>query len=1022
MAWLPVQNKDQHSIGGTTSTIALTSNTTTGNTLIVVALPSAAVTISSIAISAGSATFTKSVSLANGTLPAEIWCASNITGGTTPTITITWSGSTGSASDCVVYEFSGGAATTTLDGTATGSGTGTAIATSSITTTNPGTLLIGGVNCGGTTTAGEAAWTAKAPTTDGDLSQYRITTATGSYSSTGTQTPSAAWTAVLAAFKPAALQASVLVAPRSTLTGTAKSIHNAVLLCAPHTTVVATATILRRAAIGLARSASLSAQGAVVSATFSAILGIAGRIVGTPRTIYFGKVGILAGRAPVISARLFPGVILTLGARVNYKGVDPLAPGISLVNTAKIIRNLFSLIQPTGRMLASPVRVTSTASVAIGSKASLSGVAAARHPGSATLAPRSSVAAPTKVNHFDTCQILRPVTIVANGIPTTAGPGRVTVVLGRTVSSTAKNLAQAIVALISSGRMVAGNYTNQSASVLILIGPIGKIVVGTIPATISTRASLLLVGNIIKSGGSISICSIRTTMGNRFAAFVTHNAILQLLAGMGTGTRSQVRGFSTVSAIGNKISGSSKAFLSIGLNTNPLAKTIIGGIATLVPQGSVIYRIVTALAPRSTVSANGVQSANQVRIATRTTMAAGNLIGWNAVVPLLAQIGVSANSILATTGPGKSGISSRTTLLANLLRRARTSSVLTVGGQVSVRGSVIYSMRDTIQSAFVMSATALRNQSPTITSLRWLFFTLARGGIVQSASVAIVSRSSVGVSSSQARVGICVLATTGAIRAIPSGATISRATIVLGRTVTGTAKSLHYAAMILRSVAAAGGTLTAGRFSAVIIRPALSVLVRAFNASTPFTSQINSRGGVTAVAFVRHSSALHIFARSTLTPFNTIIRYATVRSGGGSTILSMSRTVYNSLGSLGGGVLLSLGIDYKFPAVAQITMRSSLLSIGSAIDNARSPVTAAGTTGAAGQMQAYAESDIHAALIVLGNTLRGLRLSATISTRSSIDLESIAHFFGGASSRVSSTAPKGTVSNLNPRSTIRQTS
>jgi hypothetical protein len=200
------------SVSGSTCLGAFGSNTVTGNNIIVTSFnpnpASSNITVSSIAISAGSATFTKVVAVAanqnGGTATGtEIWQAHNITGGTTPTITITYS-STATGSEFEAYEVSGADSGGATDGTATASPSAgsTTLSCGPITTTNANDLLIAGFSCGATGNGSETGWTVDL-TAGGNVAQYIIESATGTYTATNAQSSAAVYTGVFATFKAA---------------------------------------------------------------------------------------------------------------------------------------------------------------------------------------------------------------------------------------------------------------------------------------------------------------------------------------------------------------------------------------------------------------------------------------------------------------------------------------------------------------------------------------------------------------------------------------------------------------------------------------------------------------------------------------------------------------------------------------------------------------------------------------------------------------------------------------------------
>jgi hypothetical protein len=201
MPWTPVQFKQ-----ATASTAAFTSNTTTGNQIVVTSASDAA--ISSISISPGSGTFTKAVAVNTGAggLFADIWECPNVTGGTTPTVTVVWA-LTPSFPNIVIYEFSGGNVAGTVDGTNTNqSATGTAVSTNSITPGTSGDLIVKvfTVNSTGNGTSQSGGWTELNPMTSGGISGYLVQSVAAAITGADTQTTTGAWCGAIAAFKPLA--------------------------------------------------------------------------------------------------------------------------------------------------------------------------------------------------------------------------------------------------------------------------------------------------------------------------------------------------------------------------------------------------------------------------------------------------------------------------------------------------------------------------------------------------------------------------------------------------------------------------------------------------------------------------------------------------------------------------------------------------------------------------------------------------------------------------------------------------
>jgi hypothetical protein len=302
-----VQKKNGTTVSGSTVAGAFTSNTTTGNTIIVVSFnPAGTITVSSIALSTGSGSFSKVVSVANNSAPVagtEIWAAANITGGTTPTVTITYSG-TATSAEFEAYEVSGLASSVTTDGTATASVTSfasSALSCGPISTTNANDLLVAGFSCGGSASSGEAGWTATV-TAGTNLAEYIIETSTGSYTATGAQTAGDPYTGVFATFKASSggatnvngtvsitgkatlteadqvlVPCKVNLAGKGTLTVTARMLLNAVLAIAGHSSLSDTAQQQKLATVGLQGLGQLTLGGNVFNPVHNGTVGISGK-------------------------------------------------------------------------------------------------------------------------------------------------------------------------------------------------------------------------------------------------------------------------------------------------------------------------------------------------------------------------------------------------------------------------------------------------------------------------------------------------------------------------------------------------------------------------------------------------------------------------------------------------------------------------------------------------------------------------------------------------------------------------
>jgi hypothetical protein len=198
--WQARQYVTGTTVVGSTSTCQMDVPTQSGSTLVVAIFKR--LSVSGVAINAGSATFSLAVSAGVGTL-AELWVASNITGsGTvTPTVTVTYSGAP-SGAEVVVFEVFGGAGTVDVTGSATGTGTSLS---ASATTTVAGDLVIAAHWFGGagfTYNFQGGPWYQQITGGGDGVGAYAVQASAGAISSTATCSPSATgWSSVLVALK-----------------------------------------------------------------------------------------------------------------------------------------------------------------------------------------------------------------------------------------------------------------------------------------------------------------------------------------------------------------------------------------------------------------------------------------------------------------------------------------------------------------------------------------------------------------------------------------------------------------------------------------------------------------------------------------------------------------------------------------------------------------------------------------------------------------------------------------------------
>lgn len=149
---------------GSTTAATFARNTTTGNSLLVISMPydgATLRTVSSIAISTGSATFAAikaQAGSANSYPETDAHGAANITGGTTPTVTVTFSGTVTSADVCI-FELANCPSSLSIDASNSKAGAASASPSSaSLTTTNTNDLIMAAFSPNGGITAGASGW------------------------------------------------------------------------------------------------------------------------------------------------------------------------------------------------------------------------------------------------------------------------------------------------------------------------------------------------------------------------------------------------------------------------------------------------------------------------------------------------------------------------------------------------------------------------------------------------------------------------------------------------------------------------------------------------------------------------------------------------------------------------------------------------------------------------------------------------------------------------------------------------
>ena len=218
----------QHASGTATSgnSVSATfgSNTAAGNTIVVcvsIGTGGSALTVSSVALSGSSDTFTKAAAVANATavIDSEIWYDSGSSAGHT-LVTVTLSGSLSSGgAEVDIYEWHGLLVSSSLDKTHTG--TGSAVTSwssgSSGTLSQPGEVAFGTVSAftsGATITGPSSPWTNESQLTAGSYAQmsgYQQVAATTALTYNGTFSSSSYYAACIATFKLAAAGGGALM-------------------------------------------------------------------------------------------------------------------------------------------------------------------------------------------------------------------------------------------------------------------------------------------------------------------------------------------------------------------------------------------------------------------------------------------------------------------------------------------------------------------------------------------------------------------------------------------------------------------------------------------------------------------------------------------------------------------------------------------------------------------------------------------------------------------------------------------
>jgi chitodextrinase len=202
-----VQEKDKQIDSGNNNSVALSKPTAAGN-LIVVYLIWDSTGSATVSDSLGNhfASATAVARWSNGRYRAQIFYAANVRGGA-DTVTATFATAVKSFGLVYVHEYSGISQTAPVDVTASTSGTSGALNSGAVTTTNASELLFAGGVSANVVTAAGAGYTPRS-TFQGNMTEDRIVSATGSYAATASNS-GGAWAMQLVAFRGAAAGTTV---------------------------------------------------------------------------------------------------------------------------------------------------------------------------------------------------------------------------------------------------------------------------------------------------------------------------------------------------------------------------------------------------------------------------------------------------------------------------------------------------------------------------------------------------------------------------------------------------------------------------------------------------------------------------------------------------------------------------------------------------------------------------------------------------------------------------------------------
>lgn len=194
-----IQEKDAQIASGTVVSTSFSSATASGNLIVVYVIWDH---LGNVTISDTSGnTYQSAVGptlWSSGKYSAQVFYAANIKGGA-DTVKATFDSSVNMFGLVYAHEYTGVSQVAPLDGTAAAVGSSSSASSGSVTTKNPNDLLFGAGVSGSSFTSGGTGFTVRS-TAQGNLTEDRIVSSTGSYSATATDN-SGVWAMQLVAFK-----------------------------------------------------------------------------------------------------------------------------------------------------------------------------------------------------------------------------------------------------------------------------------------------------------------------------------------------------------------------------------------------------------------------------------------------------------------------------------------------------------------------------------------------------------------------------------------------------------------------------------------------------------------------------------------------------------------------------------------------------------------------------------------------------------------------------------------------------